>query len=163
MAKPPPSHTNSSEYRIWSGLKQRCLNPNSPAYKDYGARGIRVCDEWKDNFLAFFSHVGKRPSRNHSIDRKNNDGHYEPGNVRWATRAVQAANRRNSLSRIRPGPKASPLVLPLGPPTSIMVSTPASLLHDIDLWRSLHSESPSRPQSIRYLTRIGLKYEMGRK
>ncbi len=83
-----------AEYRIWNGIKQRCLNPNNAAYGRYGGRGISVCPEWQKDFKAFYAHVGSRPDRYHSIDRIDNDGNYEPGNVRWATAGQQAANRR---------------------------------------------------------------------
>jgi hypothetical protein len=85
------------EYHCWVDIKGRCLNPNMKFYKDYGGRGIKVCDKWKDDFLAFLADVGLRPSPLHTIDRHpNNDGNYEPGNVRWATRDQQVANRRST-------------------------------------------------------------------
>lgn len=87
----------SSEYACWLAIKQRCLNPSNPAHKDYGARGIRICDEWRADFDRFLKDVGCRPSLEHSIDRIDNDGHYEPTNVRWATKSEQQLNRRVSL------------------------------------------------------------------
>jgi len=86
--------TECAEYWIWVDIKQRCLNPKSRSFVWYGARGITVCDEWRDSFQAFYDYVGPRPSRELSIDRKNNDGNYEPGNVRWATASEQARNQR---------------------------------------------------------------------
>ncbi len=83
------------EYFIWKGMRQRCSNPRNQKFKDYGARGISVCERW-DSFEAFLSDMGRRPSPGHSIDRKNNDGNYEPGNCRWATAKEQAANTRRS-------------------------------------------------------------------
>lgn len=86
------------EYQAWVDLRRRCLNPKHPAYKNYGARGICVCKEWQgsNGFVNFLKHIGKRPNEEYSIDRINNDGHYEPGNVRWATRDQQQNNRRIS-------------------------------------------------------------------
>lgn len=86
----------TSEYRIWDGMKGRCLNPDNDAYGDYGGRGIRVCDRWRDSFAAFLEDVGPRPSPLHSLDRIDVNGHYEPNNVRWATHKVQQRNRRNN-------------------------------------------------------------------
>jgi len=82
------------EYGAWAAMKTRCTNPNSNRWHDYGGRGISVCDEWSEDYLAFLNHVGRKPSPAHSLDRIDNDGNYEPGNVRWATRKQQLANRR---------------------------------------------------------------------
>ncbi len=79
-------------YGIWSTMKQRCGNPKSTEYHKYGARGIRVCERWLQ-FENFYADMGD-PPKAHSIDRRDNDGNYEPGNCRWATRITQQNNMR---------------------------------------------------------------------
>lgn len=89
------------EYGIYKLMLKRCSNPNDSHYHRYGGRGIKVCDEWKGRggYSRFLSHVGRRPSPKYSVDRINNNGNYEPGNVRWATKHEQAANTsRNNLN-----------------------------------------------------------------
>lgn len=86
-----------TEYNSWSGAKYRCFNPKGNGWKNYGGRGITMCPQWRNNFWAFFAHVGRKPSPTHSIDRyPDMNGHYEPGNVRWATKQEQARNSRVS-------------------------------------------------------------------
>ena len=80
------------EYRTWGHIIQRCTNPNHPGFRGYGARGITVCDRWRESFAAFYEDMGPRPSSKHSIDRIDNDGGYEPGNCRWATKKTQSRN-----------------------------------------------------------------------
>lgn len=87
-------------YTIWKGMRQRCNNPNHPKYKDYGGRGIKVCDRWQNSFEAFLEDMGERPSLKHSIDRKDVDGDYEPSNCRWALPDTQARNVRVSKKNI---------------------------------------------------------------
>jgi hypothetical protein len=88
----------STEYTIWAKMKQRCHNPDDPNWHNYGARGIKVCQRWRNSFQAFFKDVGFRPSLLHSLDRwPNNDGDYKPTNVRWATREEQRANTRATM------------------------------------------------------------------
>lgn len=80
----------------WSGMVQRCVNPRAQSWSDYGGRGIRVCDRWAGSFEAFLSDMGERPSARHSLDRINNNGHYEAQNCRWATKKQQARNMRSN-------------------------------------------------------------------
>ena len=83
----------SREYHSWKGMKQRCYDKACRDYKNYGARGIKVCDRWFDSFENFFSDMGTRPP-NTSIERNENEGHYTPENCRWATAKEQRANQR---------------------------------------------------------------------
>jgi hypothetical protein len=90
-------HAGTPIYQIWLGIKHRCLNSNDRAFANYGGWGIAICDRWCDSFEAFLADVGPRPSPAHSIDRKDNNGNYEPGNVRWATTEEQARNKRTNV------------------------------------------------------------------
>jgi hypothetical protein len=87
-----------AEYRCWLAMKSRCFNKAQIGFKNYGARGITVCDEWKHNFEAFLAYIGHKPTPEHSIDRIDNDRGYEPGNVRWADRHTQNKNQRRRKS-----------------------------------------------------------------
>jgi hypothetical protein len=80
----------TSEYKTWDSMRHRCRHK---ARADYGGRGIMVCKRW-DSFENFLADMGRRPSKQHSLDRINNDGNYEPDNCRWATKKQQAENRR---------------------------------------------------------------------
>ena len=89
--------TKTRIYSVWKQMRQRCLNPNHKRFNDWGGRGITVCREWQDSFEAFYDHVSQLPNfgeSGYSLDRINNNGNYEPGNVRWATRKEQRHNRR---------------------------------------------------------------------
>lgn len=88
--------TQSTEYYSWTNMKTRCLNPNSQDYADYGGRGIRICETWKDDFLKFLSDMGKKPSKKHSLDRIDVNGNYCPENCRWAIPFVQTRNKRSN-------------------------------------------------------------------
>jgi hypothetical protein len=83
-------------YRIWCSMYTRCNYQKNVSYKNYGGRGITICERWR-SFENFFADMGHPPSDKHSIDRVNNDGNYEPSNCRWATPNEQAGNSRNAI------------------------------------------------------------------
>jgi hypothetical protein len=96
-------------YSIWGMMRRRCNNPTHISYKYYGAQGIRVCPEWddpKDGFYKFLEHIGSPPSGEHTLDRINPFRNYEPGNVRWATKEVQEANKKKAWLAAGWDPKA---------------------------------------------------------
>lgn len=96
MSKEQHGLTKTPEYGIWKSMKQRCFNKNAYSWPLYGGRGISVCREWVESFSSFLAHIGPRPSSALSVDRIDNDGDYEPGNVRWATPTEQTRNSRHS-------------------------------------------------------------------
>lgn len=88
--------SNHPLYWRWLNMIRRCYDSNDAAYKRYGARGITVCDRWRENFVNFHTDMGEPPTENHSIDRINNDLGYSPENCRWATPKEQGRNTRNN-------------------------------------------------------------------
>lgn len=84
---------DTPEWKAWVNARRRCTDPNHPDWKNYGGRGITMCASWRASFAAFYQHIGPRPA-GLTLERIENDRGYQPGNVRWATRAQQTANRR---------------------------------------------------------------------
>lgn len=97
----------SKEFHAWNALKGRCYNKNNNRYKNYGARGITVCDRWLESFQNFITDMGEAPSKRHSIERKDNNKNYEPGNCRWATVVEQSNNRTTNVMIAMNGEKKS--------------------------------------------------------
>ena len=81
-------------YNSWAGMKQRCLNPNMPDYHDYGGRGIQICDEWKNSFMAFYEDMGEKPKGTNLV-RRDKNGNYEPSNCFWGNNVKLSLNRRS--------------------------------------------------------------------
>lgn len=87
-------------YHVWQSMKRRCHNPSDKSFPRYGGRGIKVCDEWRNDFQTFYDYVNKLEhfgEAGYTLDRTNNDGDYEPGNVCWSDAKTQARNRRSNV------------------------------------------------------------------
>lgn len=91
-----PAGDQSPEYRSWVHMKGRCQNKSNGSWARYGGRGIKVCERWSESFAAFLLDMGPRPSSEHSLDRIDVNGNYEPNNCRWATGVEQQRNKRST-------------------------------------------------------------------
>jgi len=103
LPKDNPSYGNTThgmyhtaEHGVWSGIKERCRNPKNTNYHRYGGRGIDICDRWFNSFEDFYTDMGNRPTKNHSIERRNNNLGYFKENCYWATIQQQSYNKRSS-------------------------------------------------------------------
>ena len=98
-------NNSGSEYGIWRAMKQRCRDKNSINYPRYGGKGVSVCAKWINDFEAFYSDMGPRPSPDHQIDRIDSNGDYEPVNCRWVDKYEQANNKSDNVILIVDGKK----------------------------------------------------------
>lgn len=130
--------TQTPEYRAYNKARDRCVNSNNPRYADYGGRGIKFLFE---SFIHFLEHIGSRPGKDYSLDRyPNNDGNYEPGNVRWATRDEQQRNSRGNKLLSLDGE-----IRPLAEWAEIRGLDVSTVWHRIDSGRSIREAlSPGR-------------------
>lgn len=103
----PLSFVEAPKYKAfvaWRNAKLRCYDADDPRYYTHGGRGIRICDEWKNCFNAFYEHIGVPVTQSLILDRIDNDGHYEPGNIRWTNVYVSQLNKnlyRNNTSGVK--------------------------------------------------------------
>lgn len=136
---------NTSEYKSWCSMKERCYNVNNKKYKDYGGRGITICDMWLNSFENFYADMGAKPSESHSIDRIDVNGNYEPNNCRWATKKQQSNNKRNNIFYEYKNKKMT-----LGD-ISELVNVSYQLL-----WNRIHKQKMSLEDAIKYNNKLYL-------
>lgn len=129
-------------YKTWTAMKKRCENSASQNYKDYGGRGISVCDQWQ-SFEGFWKDMGLTWKQGLTIERMNNDGNYEPGNCRWATMLEQAQNKRNSVI----------IDTPWGP----LAQNAASRRGNISLGALIHRMKSGWPKELWFMPSTRLK------
>lgn len=151
----------SREYKTWLQMKRRCYDPKCKDFVRYGARGIKVCDEWNESFEAFFAYMGPRPAGDYSIDRLRSLEDYKPGNCRWATRRQQCSeNKRSNIPVTVNGRSFQSLAeaarhfgvdlnkmwcrVSLGVPPEIAVSTPGRLMRTRSRLSYLPKTHPDR-------------------
>lgn len=101
--KHPAPRNKMSEYFIYHNMIKRCYSPNDMNFKNYGARGITICDRWLEGFENFYEDMGPRPGKGYSIERIDVNGNYEPSNCKWATSTEQNRNRRDTIRLILDG------------------------------------------------------------
>ena len=153
------------EWRAWRGMRSRCYSPTNHKYPLYGGRGIEVCEAWRADFRAFLADVGRRPSPSHSLDRIDVNGHYQPGNVRWATPLEQTRNRRSTVRLTlggetltlaewceRTGLRESTVRYRLGKGLSV-----AEALRT-EVRRQAHTTAPEKVARVRTLRSLGASY-----
>ena len=119
--------THHPAFGVWHSMKQRCMDPNHPAYHNYGGRGITVCQEWAESFERFWEAMGPTYQRGLELDRINNEEGYYPGNCRWVSRKINSRNKRGS--RLVDSPFGRITVSELSEKTDIGVTT---LLYRLD-------------------------------
>ena len=142
---------DTPEHGVWAGMKQRCYNKNTDAYKNYGGRGITVCAEWKDDFAQFYTDMGKRPDDSYSIDRIDNDKGYTPENCRWVTRYEQNRNHRRNNWLTHNG--ETKCITDWAEEIGITQQAMQSRLSRMPLERAL--SLPGHPDTKRYITANG--------